>query len=97
MRPFKLPVGLATYTVKFKKKVVADGDTCNGICDYEDKIIEIQSTGTLEVQVTTLWHEFTHALLHELGATALTTDEAFVESVAQNIARAIRALPEGFK
>lgn len=97
MKSFKLAIGLATYTVRFKKKLTVTGDVCNGACDYDKKLIQIELSDNPDVMFHTFWHEFMHAVTHELGATALSEDEAFVEIVGQAIARAVRALPEGFK
>jgi hypothetical protein len=97
LKSFKLPICLHTWTVKVKKHVLVEGDTCNGSCDYGAKVISIAKADSLDVQVTTFWHEFFHALYHEMGADLLSADEAFVETTAQNVARAIRALPEGFR
>lgn len=96
MRGFRVPIGLHDWTVKFRAKVQVEGETCNGSCDYDAKVIEIRKDDRLDVQVTTYWHEFMHALLHEIGADTLADDEAFVDTCAQNITRAVRALPDGF-
>jgi Zn-dependent peptidase ImmA (M78 family) len=98
VKNFKLPVGLTVYTVKFLKKVKHDdGDICKGICDYNRKIIAVDSNQDHDAQFATFWHEFMHAVTLELGYDEVSADESFVESVSQNIARALRTLPEGFK
>lgn len=96
MKGFHVPIGLSTYRIKFKKHVKLNGDACNGLCDFDAKIIEVCSTDSLDVMVTTYWHEWAHAFLHETGATALSEDETFVETLAQNIAKANRAIPPEF-
>lgn len=98
MKQFKLPVGLTVYTVKFRKRVRhEDGDTCKGMCDYNTKTITIDANQDHDAQFATFWHEFMHATTLELGYDEVSDDESFVESVAQNIARAMRSLPIGFK
>lgn len=97
MKGFKLQIGLATYAVKFKKRVRQDGADCDGLCHYDDKVIDIQVNQPPDRLLTTFLHEFMHAAFYELGAEELADNESFVESMAQNVARAIRALPEGFK
>ena len=38
----------------------------------------------------TLWHEVTHAILHEMGRHKLNNDEEFVTEFAQLLSKAIR-------
>jgi predicted aminopeptidase len=97
VKSFKLQIGLANYRIKFKKRVVQDGEDCEGLCHYDDKVIDIQVKQPADRLLTTFLHEFCHAAFYELGAEHLADNESFVESMAQNIARAIRALPEDFK
>lgn len=98
MKQFKLPVGLTVYTVKLRKKVKhEDGEICKGLCDYNTKTITIDTNQDHDAQFATLWHEYMHAVFMELGYDELSDDESLVESVGQNIARAMRSLPEGFR
>lgn len=98
VKQFKLPIGLTVYTVKLRKRVRhADGDVCKGICDYNTKTITIDTNQDHDAQFVTFWHEFMHAVTMELGYDQISENESLVESVAQNIARAMRSLPATFK
>jgi hypothetical protein len=97
MRAFKLLIGLAQYTVKFKKKVIIQGQAVEGVCMLDSKKIIVDSGSSPDVQFTTFWHEWCHAVLHELGANELAENEQFVESLSQNIARTIRHMPADIK
>lgn len=98
MKQFKLPVGLVTYTVKFRKTINFQGTACEGLCDPVKKIIWVERrTADPDVMLATFWHEYAHALFFELGHEDLARNESFVEALAQNIARAVRSLPEGFR
>lgn len=99
MKSFKIPVGLAHYTVKFRKTVKHDGVECEGMCDPVKKVllIERREPEEKDVMVAAFWHEFAHALFFELGMAEFALNESFIESIATNLARASRALPEDFK
>lgn len=97
MKQFKLLIGLANYTVKFKKKVLVGKEAVEGVCNWGDKTIQIDSTNPTDILFTTFWHEWTHAVLMELGAVELAQNEPFVESLSQNMARAVRHIPPELK
>jgi hypothetical protein len=97
MKQFKLLVGLADYTIKFKKKVLVNKEPVEGVCDWSTKSIQIDSSNPPDIVFTTFWHEWTHAVLAELGAVELAQNEPFVESLSQNIARAVRHIPSELK
>lgn len=95
---FKLPIGLTSYTVKFKKVVILKGSgEVFGFCDYAAKEIEICKEASKDVVLSTFVHECLHATFYELGYIRSSQNESLVEAVSQNIARAIRALPENYK
>jgi hypothetical protein len=97
MKSFKLLIGLADYTVKLKKKVMMDKVPVEGVCNFTKKTIQVDSSNSPDVIFTTFWHEWCHAALCELGSEELATNEPFVESLSQNIARTIRHLPPELK
>jgi hypothetical protein len=97
MKSFKLLIGLADYKITFKKKVMADKQRVEGVCHFDKKKIEVDSTSPPDIQFTTFWHEWTHAALSELGSPELASNEPFVETLSQNIARTIRHLPPELK
>ena len=92
MKSFKLPIGLATYTVKFRKKITFEGHECEGLCDPVKKILWIEQRDDPNVMLVSFWHEYGHALFNELGQESFQYNEAFIESFAQNLARV--KLPE---
>jgi hypothetical protein len=96
MRSFKVPIGLSIYTVKFRKRITVKGIECEGFCDAENKVLWIERRPTeLDVMFVNFWHEYAHALFFELGHPEFAHNEAFIESVGQNLARAARSLPKG--
>jgi hypothetical protein len=97
MKSFKLPIGLVTYTVKFRKRLVWKGSDLEGLCDPAKKIIWIERRDDTNVMRQTFWHEYSHALFSELGQDDLAYNEAFIESFGQNLARAGATLPKEFK
>ena len=99
MKQFKVSVGMATYTVKFRKNVTIKGIICDGLCDAKKKIIWIQrrDPGDHDVMVGTLWHEMAHAIFFEMGHPDMATNESFIQEIGSNIARICRGLPEGLK
>lgn len=93
MKRFRVPAGLAEYTVTTRHEPMVDGDYVRGSTDSDRKQITLNRAMPREAMILTFWHEAMHAILHELGEMDAADNEAFVEAMAQNIARAVRALP----
>lgn len=97
-RSWKVPVGLTEYTVR-EQAVVKDekGEELQGYCQFDKKRISISTGGAESAQVLAFWHEYLHAVTHELGYEEQCDSENFVESVSSSIARAVFAVPKRFK
>lgn len=98
----KLQAQLAEYTVRLCRrkttvrkngmKITFNPKKLAGLCDYNTKTLFIASDLSPDTQFTSLWHEYVHAILFELDRDSLSRDEALVETLSQNIARAMRVL-----
>lgn len=97
MKQFKLPIGLSTYTVKWSKDPKVDKSSVYGYCSTQEKVIAICTKQSDDAMFMTYLHECIHASFYELGYNLLYPNEPLVESLSQNIARAIRALPQELK
>lgn len=62
-----------------------DTDTHMGDIRYAECLIQINDKMPFEMQVSTLIHEMVHGILVGIGRNDLTTDEAFVCSLANAI------------
>src|SRR5271154_1903545 len=96
MKSFRIPVGLAYYTVRFRKHVTFKGCECEGMCDPVKKEIIIAKADP-DVMFTAFWHEFGHALFTEIGLEDWSTNESFIETFGQNLARVARHVPTWFR
>jgi hypothetical protein len=99
MRSFKIPVQLATYTVRFAKRKDRYFDPAknDGLCEPNVKRIYIASRLSDDCKFTTFVHELLHAVYIELDRGDIAYNEVLTETTSQIIARAVRSLPEGFK
>lgn len=63
--PRYVQVKNASYAVKFKKKILHEGEICLGLCDANSKIIWLQKDLPEEMLFETFLHEYTHAVRYE--------------------------------
>ena len=75
---FYLPVIFTEYHVR-PVKALKDASGC---CNVKTREIHIADGTSAENWRATLWHEWAHAFLHEMGRPELCADEAFVEALA---------------
>jgi hypothetical protein len=82
-RSFPIPVAHTTWQVDlYKKYPVADGEKVQGFCDYAKRRIALWINPNEEAMRTCFWHEFSHALLYELGRDDNADDHSLVEGLA---------------
>lgn len=79
MIPASFKIFAHTWRVKFEDLSDAEEE---GICDFNDRVIIIDSTQEEEKQLLIFFHEIMHAWLKELNH-ELTEDERFVDNLAQ--------------
>lgn len=90
---FSLPVAHTAYEVTLSKKRPKVGkEEVQGYCHYEPRKIAAFDHPTPEVTRACVWHEFFHAVLHELG-TDLSQNEALVEGLAIAVMRVRLEVP----
>ncbi len=89
MKRFNLPVAFATYAVTPVVKLKDYGE-----CNFDLRTIVIRKQPHVDAERFVAWHEFFHALMHELGYQSLRDDEAFVESLALAVMRVRLEVPE---
>lgn len=88
MKRFKLSVAHVDYDVRLTRRPPrVDREPVQGYCDYKPRKIAVHLHSNMEVVRQTIWHEFAHALLHELGRGDLCHNEALVEGIALSIMR----------
>lgn len=69
----KFRVGPHLYRLQIRKGLVdADGVACDGLCDWEQRIIWLDADVSRRRRLTLLAHELRHAWTHDLGR---ATDE----------------------
>lgn len=92
---FRVPVAHTSYLVTTnKRKPNCDGECVQGYTNYTDKRISVHRNPDEKLARVTFWHEYMHALFHELGRPDLADDEALVEGVAQSLMRVRLEQPE---
>lgn len=100
-RSFKVPVALTEYTVTLHPTPMPDPDDptdeIQGITKFPERTIEMHTQQSESGLVLTFWHEWLHAVLHELGYPKLCHNENLVEGLSQHLVRAIQAVPNRFK
>lgn len=82
MKAFDLPVAFASYHVTPVVKLKDYGE-----CDFDLRQIVVRRAEHLDAMRFVIWHEYFHALMHELGYKNLRDDEAFMEGLALSIMR----------
>jgi hypothetical protein len=92
---FRLPVAHTSYAVNVTKgRPICDGEAVQGYVNYTDRKISVHRNTSSDTMRSCLWHEFVHALMHEIGRPDLADDESFAEAVAQAIMRVRHEQPE---
>lgn len=86
-----VPVAHAQYKVRTVKGLTTreEGRDCKalGETEYERKLIYIEHDLAPGPWLMTFWHEWFHAVFHELGYEADSDNEAKVDSLAQAVTR----------
>lgn len=82
----KLPkrIQLLGYRIRVIQKDIDE----HGLCDRESKTIIINETDSLDVQLSTLFHEMLHMVLYLTGSGNLLTDkeeETIVSSIENGL------------
>lgn len=88
-KKFRIPVAFVDYTVELVKELPGAA----GECDFAKRRIRIAEGTSAENWRATLFHEYFHALLYELGREKLADDEALVEGLAISIMRLRTDIP----
>lgn len=88
-RRFTLPVLYADYSVTLRRQhPKVENEKVLGFCYYAKRQIEVYDNPVnKELTRATLWHEWTHAVLRELGRSELMNDEALVDGIANALMR----------
>lgn len=87
--PSQLTIGKTKIKVELFDAVFVGKDECRGAYNYATNHISIAKQ-TKARQHNTLWHEITHAILHDMGETKLNHNEKFVSGFADRLEQAIR-------
>ncbi len=87
---FDLPVAFTNYKVTTVKRL----KNASGMCHIDKRTIQIAPATNADNWRATLWHEYFHALMHELGREDLCNDEAFIEGLALSIMRVRNSVPD---
>lgn len=86
--PHEVKVGSMTYIVKQSDKtLVLNAKQCKGICDYDNHVIELDSSvQDLQGIEQTFLHELVHAIIRERGIVIDGTDEELeVDELAKGL------------
>ena len=85
-RSFPVPVAHTEWRVElYKAQPYVDGDYCQGFCDYPKRRIGLWMNPNQEAMRACFWHEFSHALLYELGRDDNADDHSLIEGMAISI------------
>ncbi len=88
MKRFTLPVAYTSYSVVPVVKLSDYGE-----CRFDERLIQIRQQAHVDAMRFVLWHEFFHALFHELGYMNLRDDESLVDNLALSIMRVRAEVP----
>jgi hypothetical protein len=96
MKRFTIPVVFTDYTVTLsKKQPKVEKEPVLGYCYYNKRQIAVWDIPTNnELVRATLWHEWFHAALRELGRGELAQDESLVDGLANALMRVRLELPD---
>jgi hypothetical protein len=89
-KTFPLPVAFVDYQVELVREL----RQAAAECDFSKRRIRIAEGTNPENWRATLWHEFFHAVLFELGRDKLADDEALVEALAIAVMRVRVSVPK---
>ena len=94
-KTFDLPVVFTDYHVTLCANYPkVDGKDVLGYCHYEPRIIKVRyHVSNTELSRATLWHEWFHAALRELGRGELASDEVLVDGLANAVMRVRLEVP----
>lgn len=87
--PKTVTIGKAKIKVELYDAVFVGKEECRGAYNYTDHTISIAKQAKTR-QHNTLWHEITHAILHDMGENKLNHNEKFVSGFADRLEQAIR-------
>ncbi len=93
----KIKIGSMEYEViKTSKPILLDNQACNGIIDYENLFIEINTNRAVQKQEETFIHEVLHGIIRERNL-VLENEEMIVEEIGKGLYQFIKDNPEVFK
>ena len=83
--PKKLTVKGQTWQVSYKWNLHhEDGTRCDGLCDFQNRVIYLDRGATKESKRLAFLHELCHSIIHEAHADVdPVTEEIIVESISQ--------------
>lgn len=87
--PKQITIGKTRIKVDLYDSVFVGKDECRGSYNWEHHEISIAKQAKTR-QHNTLWHEITHAILHDMGEHNLNHNEKFVRGFADRLEQAIR-------
>ena len=87
--PKTITIGKSKIKVELFDAVFVGNEECRGAYNYVNHTISIAKQAATR-QHNTLWHEITHAILHDMGETKLNRNEKFVSQFADRLEQAIR-------
>jgi Zn-dependent peptidase ImmA (M78 family) len=87
MLPKKLSIKGNDWAIKKQTNVKdEDGNECLGLCVYDTKKILLEKGMTKSSELEVFFHEFLHALLHEIHLDiGRQADEMLVEAITQEV------------
>ena len=93
----KIKIGSMEYEViKTSKPILLDNQACNGIIDYENLFIEINTNRAVQRREETFIHEVLHGIIRERNL-VLENEEMIVEEIGKGLYQFIKNNPEVFK
>lgn len=87
--PSQITIGKTKIKVELFDAVFVGRKECRGSYNWATHHISIAKQAKTH-QHNTLWHEITHAILHDMGETKLNHNEKFVSGFADRLEQAIR-------
>lgn len=86
----KIKIGSMEYEViKTDKPILLDNEVCNGVIDYENLFIEINTNRAIQKQEETFIHEILHGIIHERNL-ILEDEEKIVEEISKGLYQVIK-------
>ena len=87
--PKVITIGKRKIKLELYDTVFVGKQECRGAYNWDGGHISIAKQAAVR-QHNTLWHEITHAILHDMGESKLNRDEKFVSGFADRLEQAIR-------